>query len=391
MKIIVLGGAGKMGCVAVQDLAGDERVDHVVIADRDMEAARTVADIIDSPKIQLAEVDLNDHAGLVETLREADACLNATVYYTNLKVMAACLEARTHYTDLGGLFFNTRKQLELNESFAEAGVCAVLGMGSAPGVPNIQARYAADRLDTVETIRIYDGIKPPPPDDVNFTYAVPTIVDEMTMSPMVFRDGEFSACEPLSEFEDYWFTPPLGLLPMHLSLHSEVATLPLSFGDKGLKECFFKINYWGMAKETVEKVRVLMEFGFGDHEPVAVGAEGTPVVPHELMVAVMSRYVPPITAFLAPAANKPPDWTKEIVTEVKGTREGKALTYRLGTLTCKGALPTGVAPARAAIWMAAGRIPPGVHPPEQAIDPEPFFKELESREIYTQVSVTHAL
>ena len=40
MKIIVLGGAGKMGCLATQDLAGDERVDQVIIADRDMSAAR---------------------------------------------------------------------------------------------------------------------------------------------------------------------------------------------------------------------------------------------------------------------------------------------------------------------------------------------------------------
>ena len=215
MNIIVLGGAGKMGCIATQDLAGDERVDQVVIADRDMNAARTVADYLDSPKVLLAHVDLNDRTALVDLLRDADTCLNATVYYTNLPVMEACLDARTHYTDMGGLFHTTRKQLELNDRFAGAGISAVLGMGSAPGIPNIQARYAADRLDTIEHIRIYDGIKPPPPDDVRFTYAVPTILDEMTMSPMVYRDGEFIACEPLTEFEDYWFTPPLGLLPMH--------------------------------------------------------------------------------------------------------------------------------------------------------------------------------
>jgi len=266
---------------------------------------------------------------------------------------------------------------------------AVLGMGSAPGVPNIQARYAADRLDTIEYIRIYDGIKPPPPGDVRFTYAVPTIVDELTLPPMVYRDGEFLACEPLSEFEDYWFAPPIGLLPMHLSLHSEVATLPLTFQDKGVRECFFKINYWGMAKETVEKIRVLVDFGFAGREAVEV--KGQRVIPRELLVAMMANYVPPITDFLAPPKNQPPDWVKEIVTEVQGTRNGKTVTYRMGTLTCKGALPTGVAPARAAIWLAEKRIPAGVHPPEAVIDPVPFFKELEQRDIYTRVSVTEFL
>jgi saccharopine dehydrogenase-like NADP-dependent oxidoreductase len=389
MRIIVLGGAGKMGCIAVQDLAGDRRVQEVVIADRDLAQARTVAETVGSPKVTIQPVDVADQDALVRVLKGADACLNGTVYYTNLPVMDACLEARVHYTDLGGLFHTTRKQLALSDRFAGAGLCAVLGMGSAPGVPNVQARYAADRLDTVETIRIYDGIKPPPPDDVRFTYAVPTIVDELTLAPMVYRDGEFVACEPLSEFEDYWFTPPIGLLPMHLSLHSEVATLPVTFRDRGLRECFFKVDYWGMAQEVVEKIRVLAEFGFAGREPVDV--KGQSIVPRDLLVALMSGYVPPITDFLAPPKTRPPDWVKEIVTEVRGTKEGRTVIYRLGTLTCKGALPTGVAPARAAIWLAEGRLPPGVHPPEAVLDPEPFFEELEQREIYTQVSVTEFL
>jgi len=386
MNIVVLGGAGKMGCIAVQDLAGDRRVGEVVIADWDLGQARTVAEIINKPKVSIQQVDATDHHALVGLLEGADACLNATVYYFNLQVMEACLEAGVPYTDMGGLFHTTRRQLELSDRFVEVGLSAVLGMGSAPGVPNVQARYAAERLDTIETIRIYDGIKPPPPDDVRFTYAVPTIVDELTLAPVVYRDGEFVACEPLSEFEDYWFTPPIGLLPMHLSLHSEIATLPITFQDKGLKECFFKINYWGMARETVEKIRVLADFGFAGREPV--GVDGQQVVPRNLLVALMSKYVPPISEFLAPPKNQPPDWTKEIVTEVRGTREGREVNYRLGTLTCKGALPTGTAPARTAIWLAEGRIPPGVHPPEAVIEPEAFFKELEEREIYTQVSVT---
>jgi saccharopine dehydrogenase-like NADP-dependent oxidoreductase len=79
------------------------------------------------------------------------------------------------------------------------------------------------------------------------------------------------------------------------------------------------------------------------------------------------------------------------VTEVHGTNDGQEITYRMGTLTCKGALPTGVAPAIAAVWMAEGRVKPGVYPPELALDPLPFFKELEERKIFTQVTKTHML
>jgi saccharopine dehydrogenase (NAD+, L-lysine-forming) len=386
MRIFVLGGAGKMGCISVQALANDDRVDEVIIADINIEQAKTVADYLDSPKIDIQKVDINDEASFISALEGVDVCLNATVYYTNLLAMEACLKAGVHYTDMGGLFYGTREQLKLHDRFADGGVSAVLCMGSAPGIPNIQTRYAADRLDTIASIKIYDGIKPPSPDDLRFSYAVPTIVDELTVEPMVFENGEFVAKEPLSGFEDYWFEPPLGLLPMHLSLHSEVATLPITFKDKGVKDCFFKINYWGMAKNTIEKVRVLADFGFASMEPVNV--KGSSVKPRDLMISLLSGYVHSVTDLLAPPMSKPPDWAKEIVTEISGTKDGKDVTYRLGTLTCKGALPTGVAPAIAAVWLAEGRVEPGVYPPEACLDPEPFFKELEAYEIYTQVTIT---
>lgn len=389
MKTVVIGGAGKMGCVAVQDLARDARVDDIVIADYDLDQAHSVARIIDSPKISVEHVDARSHESLVKILQGADACLNAAIYYVNLNIMEACLDVRVPYTDMGGLFHLTRKEMELHDRFAEAGVSAVICMGSAPGVPNIQARYAADELDTLESIRIYDGIRPPPSDSTSFSYAVPTIVDEMTMAPVIFRDGEWVEKEPLTEFEDYCFVEPVGLLPTHLSLHSEPATLVPTFHDRGLRECFFKINYWGMAREMVEKVKVLVDLGFAGRDPVDVNSQE--VVPRDLLVTLMAGYVPDVADLLAPPAHEPPDWTKEIVTEVRGTKDGEALTYRLGTVTVKGAVPTGVLPARAAIWLAEGRIPAGVHPPERVIEPVPFLKELENRDIYTNVSITKRL
>lgn len=389
MRITVIGGAGKMACIGVQYLAKDPRVDEVILADFDLKQAKIVANYIKSSKVTVKHLDVNNHQEMVAVLKGSDACFNGTVYYSNLPVMEACLEAGVHYTDMGGLFFTTHKQLELSDRFAEAGISAVLGMGSAPGVPNLQARYAADRLDDIESIKIYDGIMPPPTDDPKFTYAVPTIVDELIMEPMVYREGEFKAMKPLSEFEHYWFTKPIGTLPMHLSLHSEVATLPLTFKEKGVKECFFKINYWGMSKVVVEKIRVLADFGFGSKEPVDV--KGQTIIPRDMMVSLLSGYVPKITEYLAPPKNEPPEWVKEIVTEVHGTKDGQEVTYRMGTVTCKGALPTGVAPAITAIWMAEGRLEPGVFPPEAAIDPIPFFKELEEEQIFTQVTTTQKL
>jgi saccharopine dehydrogenase-like NADP-dependent oxidoreductase len=203
---------------------------------------------------------------------------------------------------------------------------------------------------------------------------------------MVFRDGEFAAEEPLSGEEDYWFAPPVGLLRCHLSLHSEVATLPVTFKNKGIRECFFKINYWGMSPEAFAKVKLLADLGFAGGEPMDV--RGTPVRPRDVLVTLLADYIPPLDAFLQEAAD-PTRWTKEIVTEVRGTRDGQELLYRLGTLTAVGSLPTGVAPSVAAQWLAEGRISrPGVFPPEVALDPLAFFEALAKRGIVTQVAVS---
>ena len=125
MRILVLGGAGKMGCISVQALADDERVNEVIIADINVEQAKIVADYLASPKIKIQKVDINDEDGFVNALEGAAACLNATVYYTNLSVMQACLKAGVHYTDMGGLFHTTRKQLKLHDRFEAAGISAV--------------------------------------------------------------------------------------------------------------------------------------------------------------------------------------------------------------------------------------------------------------------------
>jgi lysine 6-dehydrogenase len=389
MNIVVLGGAGLMGRYAVRDLVLNPEVDQVIIADLDVELARQVAAILDSPKVKVERADASDRASLVSLVSDADSLLNATVYYFNLPVMEACLEAGVNYVDLGGLFHTTCRQLELHERFQAAGITAVLGMGSAPGIPNVQAHYAAQRLDTIETIHIYDGIKPPPGDDIFFGYAVPTIIDELTMPPVVYRDGEFIACEPLSEPEEYWFEPPIGLLKVHLSLHSEVATLPLTFADKGVRECFFKINYWGISEEALLKIKLFADVGLAGSESVEV--KGVSIRPRDLLVKLMAPYTPPLDAFLAEPGD-PNDWRKEIVTEVTGMQDGERVTYRLGTLTAVGSRPTGVAPAIIAHWLASGRVwEAGVFPSEAAVDPEAFFADLAKRDIHTQISVTRRL
>ena len=74
----------------------------------------------------------------------ATLLLNTAAYRINLAAMEAALAAGAHYIDLGGLYHVTREQLHLDSRFREAGLLAVLGMGSTPGKTNVMAAHAVD-------------------------------------------------------------------------------------------------------------------------------------------------------------------------------------------------------------------------------------------------------
>ncbi|HYV84726.1 MAG TPA: saccharopine dehydrogenase NADP-binding domain-containing protein, partial [Patescibacteria group bacterium] len=287
VRIVVLGGAGIIGRVIARDLAMDREVQEIVIADLDLDGARKVADSLGRPGVTAVKADVADHAALVRLVRGAGAVINSVQYYFNIPVMKACLEAKAHYLDLGGLFHTTRKQLELHDEFRKAGVLAVLGLGSCPGIANVQARAVADTLDTVESIRIFNGATPDMGDSLAWAYSIQTIFDEITQPPFVFRDGRFVETEPLGEEELYRFQDPIGVSKVHLSLHSEVATLPLTYGAKGIKDCFFKISFFGYSEKALRQLQFLAQIGLASAEPVEV--RGARVKPRDVLVEVLKR------------------------------------------------------------------------------------------------------
>src|SRR3989337_2243395 len=138
MQIVVLGGAGIIGRVIALDLARDDI--EIVIGDRDLAGAERTAQQV-GKRARAVQIDVTDVEALAKVLRGAAVCVNSTLYYYNLDVMRACLKAKVNYLDLGGLFHVTRQQLELDRDFRDGGLTAVLGLGSCPGVANVQAGW----------------------------------------------------------------------------------------------------------------------------------------------------------------------------------------------------------------------------------------------------------
>ena len=215
MKVTVIGGSGLIGRVIAKELMKRHDV--------------TVIDIV-KPDYEVEYVygDLNDVEGITSKIRGSDYVINAAQYYFNLNAMRASLKAGVNYVDLGGLFWMTRKQLELNEEFEREGLLALIGMGAEPGISNVVAKYLYDRFGTPIRIKLRDGW-------VNYTesvdWSVDTQLDEMIMDAPVFEEGEYKYYKPLSKSEEVDFS--IGRIRVYLTIHSELATFPTSF--KGVK------------------------------------------------------------------------------------------------------------------------------------------------------------
>ena len=175
-----------MGSAAAVLLSRHDDVDLLVL-DVDLTRAETVVGHIGRGEAH--EVDITG-GRLADDLRNSGAQTIAACipYRLNLSVMEAALDAGCHYADLGGLFHTTLKQLELDARFRRAGLSAVLGIGSAPGLTNLLARRGADRLDEAHSIDLLDGAVEPG-GGFALPYSAETVLDEFTMPAMVFEDG----------------------------------------------------------------------------------------------------------------------------------------------------------------------------------------------------------
>ena len=373
MHIIVLGGAGAMGRVTVRTLAEYADVDQITIADYNEERARELAAALKSSKLQVSQIDVNDEERLRSLLRGSNVVLSAVDYVYNLPVLRACIAERVHYADLGGLFHMSRKLLALHAEASAAGIAAILGMGGTPGITNVLARAAVDKLDRVDSIKVQLGCGDETPSTAPLVapYSIRTILDEFTKQPMVFEDGSWHPQQPLSGQEEIIFPLPVGRATAIYSLHSECATFPLSFHDKGIRYVSFKIAF---PTDFLTKLKFLVDLGFGSDEPINM--RGGKVSPREVLARLLE---------MTPVEEVEPQDCDVLRIVANGAAKGQpveitnqviVLPYRRWGIGA-GALDTGVPLAIAGHMLATGEITHrGAFGPELCVPVEPFFKEL---------------
>ena len=355
-----------MGRITARDLIRTSRgAVEVVVADRELGPARGLG------VKKALHVDAADPASLARALDGAFLVIASLPYRMNLAVMRGALAAGAHYLDLGGLFHVTRRQFELSPEFERAGRMAILGMGSAPGILNVLAVLAARGLDPVREVHCLVGsvdrtrYRGAPP--LGFGYSADTLLDEFVLPSAVFRRGRFAMVPALDPRE-----------------RIEVATLPLSFADRGVREVTFR---QGFDREFMDKVGFLVKLGLADPSELELatrrdGARARAgVSPRQVLFTLLGR-LPAATPVGRPARYE------VLRALVRGMRRGRSVSVAADCHAGPGAgggigpdIDTGAPPSIAAQLMLSGEIEmrPGVWAPEVVVPVEPFVRELERR------------
>lgn len=359
MNVAVLGAGGIIAPAIVRDLAESEEVGELALLDLDGARAADVAERHGGAKARAAQVDARD-GGLADALDGIDVLVNSASYRVNLDAMRACLAAGAHYVDLGGLYWMTGDQLALSGDFERAGLLALLGMGSSPGKTNAMAARAVRelgaaprRIDVIAAGRDLD-----PPDGASFPYALQTLVDELTLSPMAQRGGEAVALEPMQGGGAVDLPEPIGRADTIYTLHSEVRTFPSSFG---CSECSFRLS---LAPVVLERIKALAEAE--EYELARAARAAMPSSPQTVSVHRVEAEAD----------------GGDLVTVT-------AVTEPLERWGIGGSIVSTAAPAAAAVrLLARGRIAArGALAPELCVEPDDLFPELERRGCRFEVEV----
>ncbi len=267
MKYAVL-GAGMMGSAAAYDLATRNPNDEIILADINIQQAKSVAAAI-GPNVQPVRIDVNNNRDVVQLIEGCGAVISAVSYSVNFSITKAAIEAGVSMCDLGGNNDVVEKQMTLDAAAKQKNITVVPNCGLAPGLINILAMEGSKEFDELDSIHLRVGglpQRPRPPLYYQIVFSVDGLINEYVEKATVIQDGELKLIDPMSGLEEIEFPPPFGTLEA-FNTSGGLSTLTKVFAGK-LKNLDYKtIRYKGHC----EKFKTLLDLGFATNEPMMVG------------------------------------------------------------------------------------------------------------------------
>jgi saccharopine dehydrogenase-like NADP-dependent oxidoreductase len=391
MRILIVGGAGLMSAGTARDLLSKSSsgVTKIIAADASAERLDGLKKSLADPRLGTRVFDVNDRAALAALLGDCDVCINGVPTFAGFQmaIFEACLEAKRPYVDYGGMGVYTVQQKAQHEAWKKAGVTAVIGLGSDPGLSNIICRAVADRLDTIERINLYWGATKIGPESPVLVppYSVSTVLAEYANPSQQFLDGKLREVPAQAGGETIDLPQPWGRTTFIHSQHSEPLTVPFSEGiaEKGIREFTWKLS---LPERDHQAWVGLVKAGFGAaDEPVTV--KGVTVRPLDVLQAVIDRNMK------KNASRIPAQEVHEMHFAIgHGTRDGKACRVTCRVIGHPNPLYDDYADAGTSMNMSIGvqqmlkgKLRPGVWAAEEYFQADAFFAELRKRHFSIEI------
>jgi saccharopine dehydrogenase (NAD+, L-lysine-forming) len=239
MNILLLGGYGSTGRPLARHLLARTGF-RIVIAGRHLDKAQAFVESLQSERVHAQQVDATDPASLRQSLQGVDLLLVAapTTHHTETVVRAA-LDAEADYLDiqyadikLDVLRLHEKEMLEKN-------LCFVTEAGYHPGLPSAMIRYAASKLDCIETARTAGYLNM---GNLQYTEAVDELMEGFVhYQAQVYRNGAWT--KPSSwDMRKFDFGQGIGSKTCYSMFFEELRGIPEIYPT--LKDTGFYIAGW---------------------------------------------------------------------------------------------------------------------------------------------------
>lgn len=363
MKVTLL-GCGAVGSVATMVLTNSDVFSKITLADLNVSMANRIAQMCPID-VNIVECNANNESDIKKAIKDSDVVLNCVgpFYEFGPKIMKVVIEEGINYVDICDDYDATVEQLKMNDYAKDAGITALIGMGSSPGLANLLAKYAAENLlDEVESIDIYHAHGG---EAIEGAAVVKHRIHSMEMDIPMFLDGKFVTVRLFDrsgvELEEDVEFPGIGTYRVYAYPHPETITLPKYI--KGVK----RVTNLGLVlpPEYAELIKTIVRIGMTSKEPLKVGE--IEIAPIDFAVAfILSKR----DELLKKAGLDQPVGCLKV--SVKGKKDNKELKYSF-SLSSKGVgmgEGTGIPAAIGTILMSTGKIKErGVLPPEACVNP----------------------
>ena len=368
-KVMVLGGCGAVGSVAVKTLAAQEMFTQVVIGDMNMGKADEMVSQFGSGKVSAVKVDAGDSQSIKDAIQGCDLVLNCVgpFYKTVKTVLGTVIECGIDYVDVCDDVDVTLEILEMDGDAKKAGISALIGMGSSPGATNLLAKFAAETLlDETDSIDIFHAHGGEP---IEGEGVIGHRFHCMSIDIPMFLDGELKYVKYFEEdgiaLRQTFDFPVLGQgIQLYPYPHPEQVTLPEYIKTRQVtnKGTVLPKEYYDLTKE-------MCRLGFAGREPLNV--RGQAVSPYDFAMAYIIEQRERILKETRFGQQR---GCCSVV--VKGKKDGEAQEYRFHMASGSQALGegTGVPAAIGIMLMHQGKIAEkGVYPPEGGVNPMDFI------------------